>query len=68
MVFTIVTSIQFASRKYKNMKMVIRHITTHFMVDGHISMDVICVLFCIKRYCNISIKARDSRRDVSGQN
>ena len=36
MVFTIVTSIEFTSRKYKNMKMVIRHITTHFVVEGHI--------------------------------
>ena len=36
MVFTIVNSIEFTFRKYKNMKMAIWHITTHFVVEGHI--------------------------------
>ena len=35
MVFTIVKSIEFTFRKY-NMKMAIWHITTHFVVEGHI--------------------------------
>ena len=36
MVFNIVNSIEFTFRKYKNMKMAIWHITTHFVVEGHI--------------------------------
>ena len=43
MVFTSVNSIEFTVRKCKNMKMAIWHITTHFMVEGHI---YICVCFC----------------------
>ena len=36
MVLIIVSSTEFTFRKYKNMKMAIWHITTHFMVEGHI--------------------------------
>ena len=44
MVFTIVNSIEFIFRKYKNMKMAIWHITTHFVVEGHISsVSVLCL-------------------------
>ena len=35
MVFTTVNSIEFTFRKFRNMKMVIWHITTHFVVEGH---------------------------------
>ena len=35
MVFTTVNSIEFTFRKYRNMKMAIWHITTHFVVEGH---------------------------------
>ena len=39
MAFTIVKSIKFSFRIiYKNMKMAIWHITTHFVVEGHISL------------------------------
>ena len=38
MVFTTVNGIEFAFRKYKNMKMAISHIATHFVVEGHISV------------------------------
>ena len=38
MVFTIVKNTEFTFRKYKNMKMAIWHITTHFVVEGHISL------------------------------
>ena len=34
-VFAIVNSIEFTFRKYKNMKMAIWQITTHFLVEGH---------------------------------
>ena len=43
MVFTIVNDIDFTLRKYKNTKMAIWHITTHFVVEGHIS-----VLRCLR--------------------
>ena len=36
MVFPIAISIEFTFRKYKNMKMTIWHITTDFVVEGHI--------------------------------
>ena len=36
MVFTIVKSIDFSFRKYKNVKMAIWLIATHFVVEGHI--------------------------------
>ena len=36
MVLTIIKkSIEFTFRKYINMKMTTRHITTHFVVEGH---------------------------------
>ena len=35
MFFTIVKSTELTFRKYKNMKMAIWHITTHFVVEGH---------------------------------
>ena len=35
MVFTAVNGIEFTFRKYRNMKMAIRLITTHFVVEGH---------------------------------
>ena len=36
MVFTIANSIEFTFRKYNNIKIAIWHISTHFVVDGHI--------------------------------
>ena len=36
MVFAIVNSIELTFRKYENMKVPIWHITTHFVVEGHI--------------------------------
>ena len=33
--FTFVNSIELTFRQYKNMKMAIRHIATHFVVEGH---------------------------------
>ena len=39
MVFTVVNSTEFTSRKCKNMKMAIWHITTHFVVEGDIYGD-----------------------------
>ena len=33
MFFTIVNSIEFTFRKYKNMKMAVWHIATHFVVE-----------------------------------
>ena len=36
MVLIIVNSTEFTFRKYKNIKMDIWYITTHFMVEGHI--------------------------------
>ena len=41
--FTIVNSIEVTFIKYKNMKMAIWHITTHFVVEGHICTNV-CTL------------------------
>ena len=37
MVFTIVNSIEFTFRNFKNIKMAIWRITTHFVVEGHVS-------------------------------
>ena len=36
MVFTVVKSIESIFRQYQNMKLAIWHITTHFVVEGHI--------------------------------
>ena len=40
--FTIVNSKEFTFRKYENMKMAIWHITTHFVVEGHIQTTKLC--------------------------
>ena len=44
MVFTIVNSIEYTFRKYKNMKMAIWHIATHFVVEGHLLGRLFCIL------------------------
>ena len=53
MVFTIVNSIEFALRKYKNMKMAIWHITTHFVVEGHNAVMWLCVVMGMTRHDSV---------------